>query len=286
MFDDERLMNLVEVALQQPASVRELWLQSQYRAELAASPGLLEEILDRAAWDEKMGAFLHEPVVARLPSREDLFARGSLLAGRFRIAQEVGRGRCSIVLEAFDSQTQARVALKVDLSRAPTLRTSTPPVHSAIARLLEFNIVTTLEGQTEFAVMEFLEGPTLAERLREGYLALDEARVTALRLCQALLHARSHGQGPAGLGPGGVVLTPRGAVLTEDWVPLMPLPQADAVDLAGLLSMMRCMATDPDWVAITTRSYATLSDLECELSGRGGIGRGLIARLFPRLRGR
>ena len=59
---DERVMTLLELALNTPVVEREACL----RAACGGDRQLLEEILERARWEERMGGFLLEPLV---PSR-------------------------------------------------------------------------------------------------------------------------------------------------------------------------------------------------------------------------
>ena len=53
---DERVMTLLELALTTPVAEREACL----RAACGDDQQLLEEILERVGWEERMGAFLLE----------------------------------------------------------------------------------------------------------------------------------------------------------------------------------------------------------------------------------
>ena len=286
---DERLMQLVEAALVRPEGKREAWLQQECSGETE----LIAEVLERAAWEDRMGVFLHDPVLRRTaPRREELFAKGSMVAGRYRIVREVGRGRASVVMEAFDTETEARVAIK---NFSGPGNAGGPTGHGVVRRF-ELAEVETDQGPVAFCAMELLEGPTLAERLHEeGGIPVAEARAIGVCLRQALRQARREGYSPAALSARGVILTSRGPVLTEEWVSTGPAPQAEAADIAALGTIFRRMASgEAEWDHIVGRClgtgpagrYRSLDALEKELQGRGGIGHDLMKRFLPGWRAR
>lgn len=113
------------------------------------------------------------------PVSAGYLALGTLLAERYRIDAEIGRGGYSVVYRAFDQTLESEVAIKLLVP---------PPAVAEIARermrrealaargLSHPNIVTLHEflesGGHSFLVMEFVDGPNLAERVRErGVLA-------------------------------------------------------------------------------------------------------------------
>ena len=80
-------MELVEAVSALPAAERSAWLSLQCPDE----PALVAEVMDRVEWEAKMGDFLRDPIVVRSLSRAEAFAPGALVAGRYRIAREIGR---------------------------------------------------------------------------------------------------------------------------------------------------------------------------------------------------
>ena len=70
-------------------------------------------------------------------------------------------------------------------------------------------------GEVDFLVMEYLEGETLAARLKDGRVPLDEALGYAIEIGSALDHAHLHGIVHRDLKPANVMLTARGATLLD-----------------------------------------------------------------------
>jgi len=112
---------------------------------------------------------------------------GDVLLGRFKLARLVGRGGMGEVYEARDLRLHVTVALK-------TIRTSTGAgaellerlrrevqlaravTHPHVCRLFDFHEGPGPDGRPlAFITMEFLDGETLAERLRKGPLSPREA---------------------------------------------------------------------------------------------------------------
>jgi len=68
---------------------------------------------------------------------------------------------------------------------------------------------------TDFLVMEFLEGETLAEKLRKGPLPLPEVYKIGIAVAEALAAAHKHGIVHRDLKPGNIMLTAGGAKLMD-----------------------------------------------------------------------
>ena len=67
------------------------------------------------------------------------------------------------------------------------------PLGPQLMRIFEIHTAATNRGEIDFITMEFLDGPTLTERLRDGPLPEREARIIAQQLCPGLAAAhRSH----------------------------------------------------------------------------------------------
>ena len=126
---------------------------------------------------------------------------GDLLAGRYRIERELGRGGMGIVYLAQDREVGEPVALKLipevlaRNDRAVAIlrreaKNARKLSHPGICNV--FNIEGS--GSERFVVMEYIDGATLDDVLAERE-RLDEAAVIeiARQACEALAHA--HGQG-------------------------------------------------------------------------------------------
>jgi serine/threonine protein kinase/tetratricopeptide (TPR) repeat protein len=187
--DDDRLMSLVDLALAQPPGEREAWL----RRECAGDSQLLEQASDYIHWEERMGGFLLEPFCS-LEMLDPALDPGELLEGRFRIVREVGEGGMAIVYEARDETLGKRIAVKVAKAGfrtrlTPEVRHATQVAHDNVCKIFDFHTAGTDRGEIDFVTMEFLDGPTLTERLRDGPLPEREARAIARQLCAGLAAA-------------------------------------------------------------------------------------------------
>jgi hypothetical protein len=149
---------------------------------------------------------------------------GKVLHG-YRILSCVGRGGMAVVYEATELSTGERVALKMMSHRLVyqpgafsrferEARIVEPLVHENVARLKGHFPAF----RTEFLVMEFCEGATLADLLsRHGPFPEDEARGLVGQLALALDFVHARGVVHRDLKPGNVMLTPEGTVKLMDF---------------------------------------------------------------------
>ena len=145
-------------------------------------------------------------------------APGQLLAGKYRIERELGRGGMGAVYLAENVDLGRRVAIKVLLPRAasnPEMTARFRQEARAAAAIGHPGIVDVLDlGRTEegaeFIVMEHLQGEPLTERLsREGALALPAALEILEKLTDALAAAHEHGIVHRDLKPDNIFLVER-----------------------------------------------------------------------------
>ena len=192
---DELVMTLIETAQQRPPAEREEFL----RSVCGSNPELFAEVWDRIAWDDRMGSFLREPLVVPRETSHQVFELGERLGGRFRILREVGHGGMGVVYEAFDEKLDRRIAIKCARlgfgSRLPPeARAAREVSHFNVCKLHDLHTAQTPFGDVDFLTMEFVEGETLADRIkRAGPLPEIEAREIAREVCAGL--AQAHRQG-------------------------------------------------------------------------------------------
>ncbi|MEY2930991.1 MAG: hypothetical protein RL033_1740 [Pseudomonadota bacterium] len=120
---------------------------------------------------------------------------GDILAGKYRVERQIGRGGMGIVLAATHLQLEHLVAIKVlrrdvveddkALTRLLAEARAAAKIRSEhVARVLD---VGTLENGAPFIVMEYLEGEDLADLLdRQGALDVTMAVQFLLQSCEAL----------------------------------------------------------------------------------------------------
>lgn len=120
--------------------------------------------------------------------------------GRFEIRREVGRGGFGAVYEAFDTELNRVVAVKTLRLSRPRRDLSSDWIRKeaeAVARLDHPCIVTLHDVGTcdsgPYLVMELLRGKTLAQRIAEGPVPLDEALRIAEEMAKGLAPAHQRG---------------------------------------------------------------------------------------------
>ncbi len=151
--------------------------------------------------------------------------------GRYEIRRELGRGTMGVVYEAWDPDLSRRIALKtLNLS----FQTSEDTLHDfqqrflvearAAARLQHPGIVVVhdvgsdAESGTPFMALEYLEGRTLGEVIRErGALPWPEAVRLARRLAEALAHAHANAVVHRDVKPANVMVLPDGTPKIMDF---------------------------------------------------------------------
>jgi Tol biopolymer transport system component len=126
------------------------------------------------------------------------------------------------VYRAKDTRLDRTVAIKVlpsQLSDDPELKQRMEREAKAISALQHANICTlydigTQDG-TDFLVMEYLDGQTLADRLGKGALPLDQVLKIGTEIAQALEKAHQQGIIHRDLKPANIMLTKAGAKLMD-----------------------------------------------------------------------
>jgi serine/threonine-protein kinase len=218
--EDELVMNLVELALSRPEHERDACIANACRGNTS----LIETVRRYVQWEERMQGFLLDPL---FPSAEleEPFEPGEQIEGRFRIIREVARGGMGIVYEAADERLERRIAIKCARPGfrkrlPPEVRNATTISHPNVCRIFEIHTAATRRGEIDFITMEFLDGETLAERLRRGAFTEQDARGIALQLCAGLAEAHRNHVIHGDLKTNNVILTGRAsgsarAVITD-----------------------------------------------------------------------
>jgi len=236
-------------------------LEELFQTALAEAPEKRAAFLSQACGDDlwlhrevesmlrlvsDAGSFLEGSPISRIKANAPLLAPGQKL-GHFEIVESVGRGGMGEVYRARDTRLKREVAIKVLAlpagfagdaefaarleSEAHVLASLNHPHIAAIYGLEESNGVRAL-------AMEYVKGPTLAERIAHGRLPLDEALTLAKQMAEALEYSHEKGIVHRDLKPANVKVTLDGQVKVLDFglAKVVPNPamSANSEDLPTL----------------------------------------------------
>ena len=173
---------------------------------------------------ERAHPLLDQPAAERFAALVDDHAvrASEVLADRYRITREIGRGGMATVYLARDLRHSRDVAVKV-------VRAELAPALGGGRFLREIGIVAALRhphivplydsGETDgvlYYVMPYEAGHSLRERLaRDRPLPIDEAVLILRDVCDALAHAHRHGIIHRDIKPDNVLLAGRHAMVTD-----------------------------------------------------------------------
>lgn len=202
--------------------------QQQYLDRYPELAGALRGVFRTLDFIEATGKSLH---ASRLEQGQTL--------GEYRIVREVGRGGMGVVYEAVQTSLNRRVALKIlpasaaltDSSRERFLREAETAGRLHHTHIVPVHAVAEEQGIL-FYVMQFIEGRSLAEHLKDVRQATAPPgreyyrRVArwAQHVAEALAYAHSQGTIHRDIKPSNLLLDNRGEV----WVTDFGLAKADA----------------------------------------------------------
>ena len=158
-----------------------------------------------------------------ITSKESL-QKGSTVAGRYTIIEELGRGGMGVVYKAEDSKLKRTVALKF----LPPELTHIPEVHErftreaqAAAALDHPNICTVYEfdqaDETSFISMAYIEGQSLRKKVESGPMKLGEALRIAMQAAEGLQEAHKKGVVHRDIKSANIMVTERGQAKIMDF---------------------------------------------------------------------
>ncbi|HSS45480.1 MAG TPA: protein kinase, partial [Thermoanaerobaculia bacterium] len=161
--------------------------------------------------------------------------------GPYEITGALGAGGMGEVYRARDTRLERTVAVKVlpsHLSASPEVRQRFEREAKTISQLSHPHICALYdvgrEGDTEYLVMELLEGETLSERLAKGPLPLEQTLRYGIETADALDKAHRQGIVHRDLKPGNVMLTKSGVKLLDFGLAKAMAPPAPRGSLTAL----------------------------------------------------
>lgn len=167
----------------------------------------------------------HAPTPTPTELYECSYQPGDVVADRYILLRELGRGGFGVVFEARDEKLGRRVAFKA-IRRGPAehdpLRQELLLKEAdAIAQLAHPNLVTLFDAGTEergpYLILELLRGETLDERHAREPLPLSEAVAVCITVARALAHTHARGVLHRDLKPSNVFLTEDGDTKVLDF---------------------------------------------------------------------
>jgi Tol biopolymer transport system component len=161
--------------------------------------------------------------------------------GPYEIQSPLGAGGMGEVYRARDTRLDRIVAIKVlpsHLSSDPERRERFEREAKAISALNHPHICTLhdigREGETDFLVMELVEGQTLAARLEKGPLPSEQVLRLGIEISDALDKAHHLGIIHRDLKPGNIMLIPRSGAKLLDFGLAKPVVTPDSAATAML----------------------------------------------------
>jgi serine/threonine-protein kinase len=168
-----------------------------------------------------------------------------LFADRYRLDRRLGVGGMSTVRLAFDTRLERNVAVKLlaeHLAEDPSFVSRFRREALAAARLVHPNIVQVFDfgsdraSGREFIVMEYVDGRSCAEILRErGHLEPTEAVDILAQSCRGLDYAHRNGVVHRDVKPGNLLLSVDGMVKLADFGIAKAAEQSDITKVGSVL---------------------------------------------------
>src|SRR5215472_8528053 len=134
--------------------------------------------------------------------------------GPYEMLAPIGAGGMGEVYRAYDPRMGRDVAVKISSERFSD-RFSREV--RAVAALNHPNICHLYDVGPNYLVMELVERPTLAERIKQGPFPLEEALAIAKQIAEAVESAHEKGIVHRDLKPGNIKLRPDGTVKVLDF---------------------------------------------------------------------
>jgi len=233
----KQIVYLYEAALEQPPETRDTWLAETCRDDPALR-GDVESLIAR----EDAAILIDQPLdVAAAAALDDApRLEPGTSVGPYRVLALIGEGGMGQVYRAHDTKLQRDVALKI----LPDVFVHDPDRRARFTR--EAHVLASLNhpniggihgfedsGQVHALVLELVEGPTLADRIAQGPLPIDEVLAIARQIADALEAAHEHGIVHRDLKPANIKVREDGTVKVLDFGLARPAGPSHAAPTAS-----------------------------------------------------
>ncbi len=182
--------------------------------------------------------------------------RPGVRLGPYQLEALLGEGGMGQVYRARDTRLGRPVAIKLirtEGARRPDFRIRFQREAQATASLNHPHICALYDvGEQEgasYLVMEYVEGQTLASRLREGPLPLDQLLNRAAEVSQALAAAHERGIIHRDLKPANLMLTPSGVKVLDFGLAKFTTPTASPMDAALTATAAHTILGTPSYMS-------------------------------------
>jgi serine/threonine protein kinase len=185
---------------------------------------MLLELLERRGNTLPVGGNKGNRLTMGLDNNDDLNALVGKSLGQFRIVERIGAGGMATVFKAYQPTLDRYVAVKVlpaYHARDPVFLKRFTQEARSVAKLQHANIVPIHEfGEQDnitYIVMEYVEGGTLKDRLKQRPLAVPEAVDFVIQAAEGLGCAHGHGIIHRDVKPANMLLRKDGHLLLSDF---------------------------------------------------------------------
>ncbi len=248
-------------------------------------------VIDGLAVDALLKMAL-EPGAAAGPSED-----APLRLGDYEMIEQIGRGGMGVVYRARQLGLGREVAVKVitagtfadEAARKRFRReaeTAARLSHPSIVRVYE---VGEDRGQPFFS-MEYVEGPTLADRIRKGQLPWREACALVAETAEAVDFAHRRGVLHRDLKPGNVLIDPFGRVRITDFGLSSRMDEGQGMTVTGEFlgtpdfTPLEQVLGRKSQIGVRSEVYSLGAILYCALTGRPPFEAPTVAELADRQR--
>jgi serine/threonine-protein kinase len=190
-----------------------------YLGQACTDPDLRREVESLiSAHEQGDGTFMEQ-----VPSNTGTLKNGAKI-GTYTIQEPIGSGGMGEVYRAHDTKLKRDVAIKIlprSFAKDPERLARFGREARLLAALNHPNIAAIygLEDSDDAPalVMELVEGPTLADRIRQAPIPIEEALPIARQICEALEYAHERGIIHRDLKPANIKLSRNGSVKILDF---------------------------------------------------------------------